>query len=118
MKIGLDLDGTVYSHPQFFAAMIVAMHAQGHEFFCISSHGRWEWDATDREPECVTGTNDVKRLSAVGIPAHLIDPRLMHVERHGHLSIKGQAADNCDFVFDDDVRLQQYTRTPVFSPLK
>lgn len=113
MKIGLDLDGTLYSHPQFFAAMIREMSAAGHLFFCISSHGRSEWD---------TGHSDVAsdrdRLRAMGIPADLISPDLMHHTRHGDLSIKGRAADACDFVFDDDVRLQQHTKTPVFSPLK
>lgn len=107
MKIGLDLDGTVYSHPAFFAEMIHAMTARGHTFHVISSHGRGEW-----EPD------DVPRLIAKGVPAELIDPSLMHHARHGELSIKGRAADQCDFVFDDDTRLQSHTRTPVFSPLR
>jgi hypothetical protein len=106
MKIGLDLDGTVYAHPAFFAELIRAMAAAGHKFYVISSHGRGEW-----EPE------DVPRLEKLGVPASLIDPSLMHHTRHGELAIKGRAADACDFVFDDDTRLRQFTRTPVFAPL-
>lgn len=104
MKIGLDLDGTVYSFPAFFAAFICAMNPQGHKFYCTSSHGRDEWP------------QDLERLFKLGIQGDLIDPSLMHHERHGDLAIKGKAADYCDVVFDDDVRLASYTRTPVFSP--
>jgi hypothetical protein len=106
MKIGLDLDGTVYAHPGFFAEMIHAFTAAGHTFFCISSHARAEW------PE------DCERLAKRGVPHELIDPSLMNPTRHGELSIKGRACDACDFVFDDDTRLQGYTRTPVFAPLR
>jgi hypothetical protein len=106
MRIGLDLDGTVYSHPAFFAEMIRAMTAAGHSFFCISSHGRPEWE------------DDCRRLAKAGVPHELIDPSLMNPTRHGELTIKGKAADACDFVFDDDARLQSYTRTPVFAPLR
>lgn len=106
MKIGLDLDGTVYSHPAFFSAMVESMSGHGHQFFCISSHGINEWP------------DDCKRLEAMGFPFHLVDPSLMHHKRHGELAIKGEAASKCDFVFDDDVRLQQYTKTPVFAPLR
>lgn len=106
MKIGLDLDGTVYAHPAFFAEMISAMSSAGHQLFCISSHGRHEWEETD-----------VKRLTDLGVPAQLICPDLMNVVRHGDLAIKGHAADQCDIVFDDDVRLANYTKTPVMAPL-
>lgn len=107
MKIGLDLDGTVYAHPGFFAEMIRGMTALGHTFHCISSHARAEWES-----------EDAPRLVRMGVPADLIDPSLMHPARHGELTIKGRAADACDFVFDDDVRLQQHTRTPVLCPLR
>lgn len=107
LRIGLDLDGTVFAHPHFFAALIPAMHADGHRFFCISSHARAEWDQYD-----------VPRLNNLGIPAGLIDPSLMHDTRHGDLSIKGKAANQCDYVFDDDVRLQEYTVATVFAPLR
>lgn len=104
MKIGLDLDGTVYAHPAFFTEMMNAMSGK-HQFLCISSHGRNEWE------------DDKKKLTALGIPADEIDPSLMHPARHGDLGIKGRAADQCDIVFDDDVRLAQFTRTPVFAPI-
>jgi hypothetical protein len=38
MRIGLDLDGTVYQYPEFFRDLIESFHAMGHEFFCTSSH--------------------------------------------------------------------------------
>ena len=106
MKIGLDLDGTVYLHPAFFADLISGMTLLGHTFFCISSHARSEWE-----------TSDVPRLMSLGIPTHLIDPSLMHHTRHGHLDIKGRACDLCDVVFDDDARLKNHTKTPVMCVL-
>ena len=111
MKIGLDLDGTVYAHPQFFAELIGALHPRGHRFFCISSHGRWEWDVGGD-----AGDNDLTRLRKLGVPADLIDTSLMHSDRHGDLRIKGQAASHCDLVFDDDLRLKDFTTAAVFAP--
>lgn len=104
MKIGLDLDGTVYSYPEFFKRLIEG--CRGIQFYCISSHGRNEW------------SDDMTRLNEMGIPAYEISPLLMHHERHGDLSIKGKAADKCDIVFDDDIRLKDYTKTPVFVPMR
>lgn len=106
MKIGLDLDGTVYKFPQFFARLIESMSAMGHEFYSISSHSRQEFDHDDR-----------KRLDDLGVPEHLISSELMNKTRHGDLCIKGMAADKCDIVFDDDPRLKDYTSTPVFVPM-
>lgn len=106
MIIGLDLDGTVYAHPKFFAELIEKLDSDYNVFYCISSHGIDEWPS------------DMDRLYALGIPAHLISSALMNPVRHGDLSIKGRAADQCDFVFDDDQRLQAHTKTPVFAPLK
>jgi hypothetical protein len=106
MRIGLDLDGTVYNHPACFAEMVVAFHARGHTFHCISAHGLDEWLVSD-----------VHRLRAIGIDPDLIDSSLLHPTRHIHLHLKGKAADRCDLVFDDDSRLMDYTKTPVFSPM-
>lgn len=106
LRIGLDLDGTVYSHPGFFAELIESMSVRGHKFYCISSHGRSEWEVAD-----------VPRLTSLGVRADLISPELMHHERHGHLAIKGRAADRCDLVFDNDERLKEYTRAKVMRPL-
>jgi hypothetical protein len=106
MKIGLDLDGVLYSHPGFFIEFIASMSKQGHKFFCISSHGINEW-----------GSEDVPRLRAMGYNPDLIDPSLMNIVRHGDLSIKGWACDQCDVVFDDDDRLGRYTKAMVICPL-
>ncbi len=109
MKIGLDLDGTVLDakYTDFFRSMVHRMH-DDHEcqFFCISSHGRHEWEELD-----------VPRLKALGFNTDLINPSLMNPTRHGELVIKGKACDQCDIVFDDDQRLKDYTKTPVLSPL-
>lgn len=102
MKIGLDLDGTLYQHPEFFAAMIEAMYAEDHDFYCISGHGRDEWE------------KDCERLKEMGIDADKISPELMNPVRHESMKIKGAAMDQCDFCFDDDSRMQKYTKTPVF----
>jgi|GEM_PF-6126053 len=105
MKIGLDLDGTVFAHPRFFAALIESMHHSGHLFFCTSSHARSEWP------------NDCKRLRALGVNPDLIDPSLMHDRRHGDVRLKAKQADQLDIVFDDDARIQEFTKTPIMSPM-
>lgn len=106
MRIGLDLDGTVYAHPEFFSAMISAMSTAGHEFFCISSHARSEWD------------DDCKRLQSLGIDPSLISPVLMYEKRHGDVSKKAAQADGLDAIFDDDFRVQLGTETIQFAPLR
>lgn len=104
MKIGLDLDGTVYEYPEFFRDLIETFHALGHRFFCTSSHARSEW------PE------DCERLKKHGIDPDKISPDLMYHHRHGHIHLKAKQADQLDIVFDDDVRIQSLTKTPVFAP--
>ena len=106
MKIGLDLDGTVYAHPLFFAAMIESMSEAGHTFYCISSHGRDEW------PE------DCKRLLAHGINPDRISPEMMYDNRHGSVQKKGGQANRLDVIFDDDFRVQLFTATVQFAPLR
>ena len=104
MKIGLDLDGTVYQYPEFFRELINAFAALGHEFFCTSSHARHEWPS------------DCERLAALGIDATKISPALMNPTRHGDIRLKARQADLLDLVFDDDARIQALTGTPVFCP--
>jgi len=104
MKIGINLDNTVYSHPAFFAALIESMSGQGHRFFCTSSHARSEWP------------NDCVRLQSLGIDSDLISPDMMYEESHGSLAQKGLQADKLDIMFDDDGRIQMFTSTPVFCP--
>ena len=106
MRIGLDLDGTVYAHPAFFGAMIQAMAADGHTFFCTSSHGRDEW------------TTDCIRLESLGIDPTLISPVLMSAHRHGNIALKSQQASQLDAIFDDDFRVQVGTDTIQFCPLR
>ena len=103
MKIGLDLDGTVYGFPEFFKEFIPAMVARGHQFFCTSAHGRDVWHL------------DCERLREMGIDPDMISPDVMHPTSHTHLHIKGQQADMMDFVFEDDPRVQRSTNTPVFA---
>jgi len=106
MKIGLDLDGTIYAYPEFFAELMKAMAARGHRFYCTSSHGRSQWEL-----------EDVPRLRALGIDASLLSPELLYPLQHGDIRLKGMAADWCDIVFDDDANLAQHTKTPVMCPL-
>lgn len=114
MRIGLDLDGTLYAHPKFFAALIPAMHAAGHEFYCTSAHSRSNWDAAGYQGQ----PPDRERLLALGIPAELIRPDILHQEPHGDLAIKGRACDQCDVVFDDDPDLQHHTKALVMRPMR
>jgi len=100
MKIGIDLDGTLYQHPVFFCELIRGMTKLGHKFLCISSHARSEWDANDKKQFEYIGALDVWEM---------IDPSPMNHKRHGSLEIKGKACNQCDFVFDDDIRLTKYT---------
>lgn len=106
MRIGLDLDGTVYAHPEFFREMIHAMSAAGHLFFCISSHARNEWP------------DDRERLNAIGINADLISPEMMYDVRHGDVSKKSRQANQLDVIFDDDFRVQCGTMTVQMCPLR
>ena len=104
LRVGLDLDGVLYSHPNLFGPLIEAMHAAGHRFFCTSSHGRDQWPV------------DCERLRLNGINPDLISPEMMYSQQHGDVKKKAAQADQLDFVFDDDLRIQQYTKTPILSP--
>lgn len=103
MKIGLDLDGTVYGYPDFFKEFIPAMVARGHEFFVTSAHGRDTWD------------KDCERLRALGIDPNMISPEIMNPVSHTDLRIKGAQANLMDYVFEDDPRVQRFTDTPIFA---
>ena len=103
MKIGLDLDGTVYGYPEFFKEFIPAMVARGHQFFCTSAHGLDVWP------------QDCERLRALGIDPDMISPSLMFPLSHTELSKKGWQASQLDLIFEDDPRVQKFTRTPVFA---
>jgi len=104
MKIGLDLDGTLYSFPEFFIPFIKQMSAVGWQFFCTSSHARSEWE------------KDIIRLGKMGYEPDLIDPAMMYDHRHGDIKLKAKQADLLDMVFDDDGRVQQFTTTPIMCP--
>jgi hypothetical protein len=104
VRIGLDLDDTVFAFPEFFRELVVSLSARGHHFFCTSGRGRSAWD-----------TDIVPRLRALGIDPALIDPTLMTPERTPHVTDKARMADQLDLVFDDDAgRIQRHTHTPVF----
>lgn len=110
MRIGLDLDHTVYGFPEFFREFIPAMVARGHEIVCSSNHTIEQWH---RE--------DIERLTALGIDPGLFDTSLMprqpvtgttKEKRQNH---KAPLADQLDIVFDDHADIfQPLTKTPVF----
>lgn len=102
MKIGVDLDHTVYGFPEFFVAFISAMSAAGHKFYCTSNHRRSQW------PE------DEKRLRKMGIDPSLIDPSLM-VESPDGAKEKARMSEMLDINFDDHAdHFQHLTTIPVF----
>jgi hypothetical protein len=104
VRIGLDLDDTVFAWPEFFRELIVAMSDRGHLFFCTSGRGRAAWES-----------EIVPQLLALGIDPDLINPSLMTPERTPHVTDKARMADQLDLVFDDDAgRIQRHTHTPVF----
>jgi len=104
LKIGVDLDHTVYGFPGFFVPFIAAMVEAGHKFYCTSNHLLRQW------PE------DEKRLRALGIDPKNIDPSLMQTGPVDEgAANKARMAEHCDFVFDDAAdRFQSLTKTPVF----
>lgn len=102
MKIGIDLDHTVYGFPVFFAAFIEAMSAAGHQFYCTSNHPRSEWP------------KDKVRLIKLGIDPNLIDPSLM-VEEPDGAKHKAAVTDQVDVNFDDHAdHFQHLCKNPVF----
>lgn len=109
MKIGVDLDHTVYGFPEFFREFIPAMAARGHQFFCTSGHTRDRWER-DRE-----------LLAEIGIDADLINPCHMPETPARGETIelrqrqKASVAGLMDLVFDDHADfIQPHTTTPIF----
>jgi hypothetical protein len=103
LTIGIDLNGTVYGHPDFFRAFIEAMHAAGHRLVCISVHGKGQW-----EP------NDKPQLRSLGIDPDKIDVSLMP-ERFQDYAAKLTVINQCDFCFDDHPEMFQHlTKVPIF----
>lgn len=110
MRIGLDLDHTVYGFPEFFREFIPAMVACEHRFYCISNHTQKQWHKRDRG-----------RLVELGINPDLIDPSLMPIQPVTGPSLearqarKAAAISKLDIAFDDYAEfIQPHTRTPVF----
>ena len=109
MKIGLDLDGTIYGFPEFFREFIPAMIAQGHEIYCSSIHTQEQWK-----------NNDPQKLQKLGINPNMINSSLLpnyfipKSKEQLRAKYKGTIADSLDIVFDDDPKIQQYTKTPIF----
>lgn len=102
MKIGVDLDQTVYGFPEFFGPFITIMSASGHKFYCTSNHNKSQW------------IDDERRLRKLGINPDLIDPSLMFENPEGAKE-KAWMSDQVDITFDDHAdHFQQLTTTPVF----
>ena len=106
MKIGLDLDGTLYGFPEFFKAMIESMVKDGHKFYCASNwkRSKWEWHK--------------KKIAHLGINPDLISPELLdskqHFLRKDGPKNKARMADQLDVVFDDHAdHIQHLTKTPI-----
>ena len=110
MKIGLDLDHTVYGFPEFFKEFIPAMISRGHEIYCSSNHTQEKWKNIDQ-----------KKLQKLGIDPNTINYSLMPMKpvigtnkehRYKHKAI---IANLLDVVFDDHANIiQEHTQTPIF----
>lgn len=112
MRIGLDLDRTVYGYPHFFAEFIPAMVARGHQILCTSNHLKIVFENEDRQ-----------RLESIGIDPDIIDISLLSTEpRNGKPTVaadpqqKKKMYDTLDLGFDDLAhKIQEQTQTPIFS---
>lgn len=103
MRIGFDLDQTVYGFPEFFRVLIPPLHAAGCKLYCTSNHLRGQWP------------DDCERLRALGIDPDMLDPSLMQQGPKDHgWAHKKWMAQHVDYMFDDFEGLQDLTQTPVF----
>jgi len=104
LRIGLDLDHTVYGFPAFFREFIAAMHAAGHKIYVTSNHLRERWP------------HDQERLRALGIDPDTLSPNLMQQGPHDFgLDHKTWMSKQVDYMFDDaGAEFQSRTPTPVF----
>ena len=108
MKIGIDLDHTVYGFPDFFREFIPAMVVRGHKFYCTSNHTQSEWPR-DREI-----------LRGLGIDPDMIDPCYLPTRPVAGKTVedrqarKAPSADLLDIVFDDHADfINPHCKTPV-----
>lgn len=103
MKIGIDLDDTLYKYPEFFKMLMQGTA----EFYCTSGHTIQQFEAEDRQ-----------RLTELGFDVDKLDLSLLADGDHGGLSgkeWKAKIASQLDFVFDNHADVfQPLTKTPIF----
>lgn len=104
MKIGLDLDQTIYGFPEFFKVFIDAMHNAGHELFITSNHIRPRWE-----------NEDCPKLVRLGIDTTKLNPELMQTgpEDEG-VKHKVKMSQYVDYMFDDMQNFNSLTNTVIF----
>ena len=106
MKIGLDLDDTVYQFPEFFKKL---MELEGVEFFVTSGHTLEDFLKYDC-PHLDQLGFDVKNLNA-----SLLVSSTEQYEQMTGAKFKAQLADQLDYVFDNHADIfQKLTKTPIF----
>jgi hypothetical protein len=106
MRIGIDLDQCVFGFPEFFELMINCMLENPNVSFHVTSN---------HFPDRVE--SDKQKLTEIGIDPNRLDWSLMpqeQTENFDGVQHKKQMADSCDICFDDFVKLNQFTETPVF----
>lgn len=105
MKIGFDLDGTLYQFPDIFKKLCEALHGFRHDLYIVSNHSSEAWQA------------DSERLAKMGFDPRWFDISLLS-PAEGDATVgrkKALMADKMDMVFDDmNVNFQYLTNTPVF----
>jgi hypothetical protein len=106
LRIGFDLDQTIYGFPHLFREIIPALAKAGHKIYCTSNHSQQTWKETDEQ-----------RLRSLGIDPALFDISLMRqrgTNTDGPAN-KARMAEHVDLVFDDFDVMNDLTKTPVFT---
>lgn len=92
MKISLDLDGTLYHHPDFFRELMRLFLAAGHEVGILTGH------------RMDSGDHDIEKLIALGFPRPSFyfgrTPDYMHLNG-AHYKSMIIAREGIDIHFDD-----------------
>lgn len=92
MKIAIDLDGTAWSYPSFFAELMRALQARGHKVGILTAHN-WKLQEPDLHLFRARGfpTPDfylAKTAEEAGIPSREWKPKVMQEQ-------------GIDWLFDD-----------------
>lgn len=102
LKIGVDLDNTLFGFPGFFVPFVQVMHAFGHDIYCTSNRTIERWNRDYRD-----------KVASIGLNPDLLDVSLLQSGKDRGMSNKIRMAKGLDVVFDD-LDFNDRTDTPVF----